>query len=245
MEIATILWREWTFFKHRFFKISFSQMISPTLYLITFGIGLGNKIQIDGKSYLFFLIPGLLSMVTMRNSYSSVAMRISISRLHEKSFETYIYAPTKMANLAIGYILSGAFRGMYASIFVVILSYLSSVDINISINLFFLLFLNSIIFSSLGFIAAMSIDTHYDLNRFTNMVITPMSFLCGTFYSVSTLPWFFKLIVEFLPLTHTTRLIRRVSFGYGIDMFSLLVIIFYIIVFIILSIRICYEEIRD
>ena len=91
----------------------------------------------------------------------------------------------------------------------------------------------------------MSIDTHYDLNRFTNMVITPMSFLCGTFYSVSTLPWFFKLIIEFLPLTHTTRLIRRVNYGYGIDMFSLLIVIFYIIVLIILSIRICYEEIRD
>ena len=77
------------------------------------------------------------------------------------------------------------------------------------------------------------------------MLITPMSFLCGTFYSVAGLPWYFKWIVELLPLTHTTRLIRRLSFGYGLDLFSLLITFIYIVIFIILAIRVCYEEIKD
>lgn len=245
MEIRTILWREWTFFKHRFLKITSSQLISPILYLITFGVGLGGSIEIEGKPYLYFIIPGLLAMNTMRNSYFSVSMRISIARLHEKSFECYIYAPIKMTNLALGYILSGALRGMYAGIFVVALGLIAGGTIKFSLILLLVVFMNSVIFSTLGFIAAMIIDTHYDLNRFTNMVITPMSFLCGTFYSVGNLPWFFKWIIELLPLTHTTRLIRRLSFGYGLDLFSFMITIIYMIILIIFAIRVCYEEIKD
>ncbi len=245
MEITTVLWREWTFFKHRFIKITSSQIINPLLYLFTFGVGLGNSISVEGQPYLYFLIPGLLSMTTMRNSYSAVSMRISITRLHEKSFESYIFSPTRMSHLALGYILAGALRGMYAGLFVLVIGVIFGGNFGITIGLIFVMFLNSVMFSSLGFLAAMIIDTHYDLNRFASMIITPMSFLCGTFYSISNIPWYFKMIVEILPLTHTTRLIRRLSFGYGVDYFSLLISVLYVVFFIILAIRVCYEEIKD
>jgi len=243
MEILTILWREWTFFKHRFLKITTSQLISPLLYLITFGIGLSG-VMVEGEPYLHFIIPGLLAMTSTRASYAAVSMRISISRLHEKSFESYIYSPTRMSHLAIGYILSGALRGFYAGLFTVLIGLITG-SMVWSVMLFVVMFINSVIFSSIGFIAAMTIDTHYDLNRFSNMVITPMTFLCGTFYSVSGLPWYFKSIIELFPLTHTTRLIRRLFFGYGIDGFSLLMSLVYMIVLILFSIRICYEELKD
>lgn len=243
MEILTILWREFTFFKHRFFKITFSQMITPILYLITFGVGLSGVV-VEGKPYLFFILPGLLAMVTTRNSYASVSMRISITRLHEKSFECYIYSPTRMLYFAIGYILSGAFRGMYAGVFTILIGIITG-SMSWSIMLFVVMMINSIIFSSIGFIAAMMIDTHYDLNRFTNMIITPMTFLCGSFYSVAGLPWYLKAVIEWLPLTHTTRNIRRLFFGYGIDGFSLLMSIVFMIFLFIFSVRICYEEIKD
>ena len=96
MEITTILWREWLFLKRRFWRITFSQMVSPLLYFVTFGIGLGRMIDSGGQPYLHYLIPGLLSMTTMRNSYTSVSTRISVMRLHEKSFESYFYSPTKI-----------------------------------------------------------------------------------------------------------------------------------------------------
>lgn len=242
MEIMTILWREFRFFKHRFMKITTSQMITPILYLITFGIGLGNM-QVQGQPYLYFLIPGLLAMTTMRNSYSAVSMRISIARLHEMSFEKYLYAPIRVTYLVLGYVLAGALRGVYAGLFVYLIGLISGASLTMSFSLVFVVFLNGIIFSSLGFLAAMMIDTHYDLNRFTNMIITPMSFLCGAFYSVSGLPFYFKWVIELLPLTHTTRLIRRLIFGYGIDGFSLLIAILYATTFIVIAIRYCYEEI--
>jgi ABC-type polysaccharide/polyol phosphate export permease len=236
------MWREWTFFKHRFIKITSSQLISPLLYLITFGIGLSGVV-VEGKSYLHFIIPGLLAMTSTRSSYASVSMRISITRLHERSLECYIYSPTRMSHFALGYIFSGALRGFYAGLFTVLIGVVTG-SMTWSVMLFVVMMINSIIFSSIGFIAAMTIDTHYDLNRFTSMVITPMTFLCGTFYSVSGLPWYFKSIIELFPLTHTTRLIRRLFFGYGLDGFSLLIALVYMVILLLLSIRICYEEIK-
>lgn len=242
MEFLTILWREWTFFKHRAIKISTSQMISPILYLITFGLGL-NNVTVEGQKYLYFLIPGLLAMTSMRQSYSAVSMRISIARLHEKSFEAYYYAPMPPSQLALGYIIAGGLRGLYAGAYVLLIGLIANSQISITPLLIGVIFLNALIFSSLGYIAAMVIDTHYDLNRFTNMVITPMSFLCGTFYSVSGLPRLLKYFVELLPLTHTTRLIRRLSFGYGLDEFSLLITVFFVVFLIGLSIKLSYDVI--
>lgn len=243
MDFLTIIWRECLFFKHRFFKISTSQMISPVLYLITFGLGLSD-VRVEGQKYLYFLIPGLLAMTSMRQGYSSVSMRISIARLHEKSFEAYYYAPMPPAQMAIGYVLSGAFRGFYAGVFVLIIGFVAKSQIHLSWILFIVVFLNAFIFSALGYIAAMVIDTHYDLNRFSSLVITPMSFLCGTFYSVSGLPKIMKYFVELLPLTHTTRLIRRLSFGYGNDAFSLMIVIFFVVFLMGICIKLSYEVVE-
>ena len=76
-------------------------------------------------AYLYYLIPGLLAMTTMRNSYTSVSTRISVMRLHEKSFECYFYSPTRMYLLAAGHILAGALRGMYSGVFILVLGLVS------------------------------------------------------------------------------------------------------------------------
>ncbi len=243
MGIMTILWREFVFFKHRFFKITASQIVTPLLYLVTFGIGL-SSVTVEGRPYLFFIIPGILAMTTTRNSYSAVSMRIVVSRLHDKSLEMYIYSPTSMFSFAFGSIIAGALRGMYAGLFVIIIGMITK-SMVWSVWLFVIMFINAIIFAAIGFIASMIIDTHYDLTRFSNMVITPMTFLCGSFYSVGGLPFYLKWFVELLPLTHTTRLLRRLYFGRGIDGFSLLVSLVYMVMLILLSVRICYEEIGD
>lgn len=244
MEVMTILWREWIFFKRRFLKITSVAIVSPILYLITFGWGIGHGISMDGKPYLFYILPGIIALTTMRSSYSSVSMRVSVSRLHEKSFETYLTSPTRMYLLALGYILAGAFRGMYAAALILATVGLFGIFININFLFIITCFINCLMFASLGFLAAMIIDTHYDMNRFTTFVITPMSFLCGTFFSVARMPNILRSFIELLPLTHSTRLLRAITFGNKIEGFSLLVIFMYSIIFYILSIRICYEEDR-
>lgn len=240
MEITTILWREWLFLKRRFWRITFSQMVSPLLYFVTFGIGLGRMIDSGGQPYLHYLIPGLLSMTTMRNSYTSVSTRISVMRLHEKSFESYFYSPTKMYLLATGHILAGALRGLYSGIFILILGFVSGAGLSLNGWLLLAVTLNALIFSALGFFAAMIIESHYDMNNFTNIVITPMSFLCGTFFSLDGIPEALKWLVNVMPLTHTTRLIRQLAFGGGVNWASMAVSVLFVIVLWVCSVRECY-----
>ena len=244
MEIKTILWREWIFFKHRFWKITLSQMVTPLLYLITFGYGVGNAISVGGKPYLYFLLPGILAMSTMRNSYAPTSTRVSLTRLHERSFECYIFSPTRMSGLALGHILAGAARGVYAGIFVIAIGIIANVDIVINIWLFLIMFLNAIIFASIGFFAAMIINTHYDLNNFNNIVITPMSFLCGTFFSLEAIPSAIKILIGFLPLTHTTKLLRETAFGMPVNLMEFAIVIVFAAIFLAMSIGICYKEIK-
>ena len=241
MEITTILWREWLFLKRRFWRITFSQMVSPLLYFVTFGIGLGRMIDSGGQPYLHYLIPGLLSMTTMRNSYTSVSTRISVMRLHEKSFESYFYSPTRMYLLATGHILAGALRGLYSGIFILILGFVSGAGLSLNGWLLLAVTLNALIFSALGFFAAMIIESHYDMNNFTNIVITPMSFLCGTFFSLDGIPEALKWLVNVMPLTHTTRLIRQLSFGGGVNWTSMAVAVLFVIVLWACSVRECYR----
>ena len=240
MEITTILWREWLFLKRRFWRITFSQMVSPLLYFVTFGIGLGRMIDSGGQPYLHYLIPGLLSMTTMRNSYTSVSTRISVMRLHEKSFESYFYSPTKMYLLETGHILAGALRGLYSGIFILILGFVSGAGLSLNGWLLLAVTLNALIFSALGFFAAMIIESHYDMNNFTNIVITPMSFLCGTFFSLDGIPEALKWLVNVMPLTHTTRLIRQLAFGGGVNWASMAVSVLFVIVLWACSVRECY-----
>lgn len=242
MEIATILWREWLFLKRRFWRVTCSQMISPLLYYVTFGMGVGRMMDVDGRPYLFYLIPGLLAMTTMRNSYTSVSTRISVMRLHEKSFECYFYSPTRMYLLAAGHILAGAARGMYAGIFILVLGFASGVKLALNGWLLLAVIMNTLIFSALGFLAAMMIKSHYDMNNFTNAVITPMSFLCGTFFSLDGIPAALKWLVELMPLTHTTRLIREISFGGRVSWEAMAVSLGYAIALTACSVWACYRE---
>jgi len=245
MEVLTILWREWIFFKRRFWHITSALIISPLLYIVTFGYGIGDSLIIDGKSYLFYILPGVISLTVMRTSYSAIAMRISISRLHEKSFENYIISPTRMQYLTLGHVLAGSLRGLYAGFLIVLIVSIFGIYLNVGFVFLGICILNSLLFSSLGFIAAMWIDTHYDMNRFTSFVITPMSFLCGTFFSLEEMPSVLKFIIELLPLTHSTQLLRSVVFGKDLSLKSIIIVVFYILVFFILSIKVCYREDRS
>ncbi len=244
MEVMTILWREWIFFKRRFWKITSKTIVPPILYVITFGWGIGSGLSMEGKPYLFYILPGIIALTTMRASYGAISMRVSVSRLHEKSFENYLISPTRMHMLTLGQVLSGALRGMYSAFLIIV--FMSLFGIFIRINLLFILvcFINSLMFASLGFLAAMTIDTHYDMNRFTSFIITPMAFLCGTFFSVGRMPYIVRSFIELLPLTHSTRLLRAISFDYKIEVFSIIVILLYTLIFYILSVRICFEENR-
>ncbi|TAN35314.1 ABC transporter, partial [Patescibacteria group bacterium] len=71
----------------------FSAMVVPVIYLIAFGLGLGKSVRLSGYDYLTFLIPGLVAMSSMNNSYTWVASALNLNRLYFKTFQVFVQAP--------------------------------------------------------------------------------------------------------------------------------------------------------
>ncbi|WIV11798.1 ABC transporter permease [Proteiniborus sp. MB09-C3] len=244
MEVFTVMWREFIFFKRRIGKITSSAVMNPILYLIAFGWGLGRDVIVEGSTYMHFIIPGIIALSTMNTSFNAVAMRINISKLHEKSFEYYLTSPVRMPLMALGHILSGALRGMYAAALIVLVSYLFGIKINIDIYFIIICFLNSFLFSALGYGAALSIDSHYDMNRFTTYIMTPMSFLCGTFFSLNNLPLIIKKIISILPLSHASISLRSIVLSGDFDYKSIFILFIYSVIFYVFGVYMSFREMK-
>lgn len=243
MEIMTVLWREFVFFKKMAFKITSAALVTPILYLIAFGWGLGSDIQIEGATYMQFIIPGVIALSTTRTSFSAVSIRITVSKLTEKSFEYYLTAPIKMYMLTLGHILAGALRGLYAGVMILIISMFFGVKVNVNFWFFVICFLNSFLFASFGYMSAMMIDNHYDMNRFTSFVITPMTFLCGTFFSLEKIPDAMKMVIKYLPLSFTTSSLRGIALGNGFEFSSIVFLAIYSLIFYYVGVRVSYREV--
>ncbi|PAB59041.1 ABC transporter permease [Anaeromicrobium sediminis] len=244
MEICTILWREWIFFKRQLGKITGGAIMNPLLYLIAFGWGFGEDIVVEGYNYMYYLIPGIIALSTMNTSFNAISLRVIVSKIYEKSFEYYLTAPVNIYLLALGHVLAGALRGMYAAFLIIIISYIFGIYIKINLALIFIIFLNSMLFSAFGYYAAILIKSHYQINWFKTYINTPMTFLCGTFFSLEKMPNIVKAIIEILPLTHASRSLRAIALNGQISITSIGVLFMYLIVFYFLSVYASFQEVE-
>lgn len=235
----TILWQEYILVKRKFWTITLSSMVSPVLYLIAFGWGLGGGTTVNGQPYIRFVIPGIIALTTMSASYSNTATSVNVSRIFYKTFEAFMIAPITVRSYALGKIVAGALMGMYSAILIITLSLIFGAGIVITPYFILLIILNCLVFSSVGFTAGVLINSHKTLSKFSSFVITPMSFLCGTFFSLDKMPGIIKDIIWILPLTHTSLGLR----SSGEDLMSMMVhpiiLIIYFIVILYIGIRGC------
>lgn len=230
--VVAVLWREYLFFKSRYKSITLSATIAPLLYLTTFGLGLGKNVHIQGIDYLSFLVPGIVAISTMNTSYSAVALPTSIAKLHDKTLEEYMIAPITNLTFTLGKISAGAIRGVYAAFIILVVAHFFHVQIMYSPLFFLLLLLNCFVFSSLGFLVALLIKTHTDMTRFNNFVMTPMIFVCGTFFSLNNVPNYLRYVIDVLPLTPASQGLRAVALGWSIPIWAPLVQFLYLCVFV-------------
>ncbi|MEN2986654.1 MAG: ABC transporter permease [Thermodesulfovibrionaceae bacterium] len=209
----------------------FSAMMAPIIYLITFGLGLGKTVSLtEGTDYLTFLLPGLVAMSSMNNSYAWVASSLNLSRIYFKTFQILIQSPLKPFSIMIGEVMAGMVKGLFASFLIITVGFI--VPSNFSLNLVFLLALliNCFMFASLGVITGMITKSHEDTATYSNFFIMPMAFFSGTFFSIDRIPMIFKPLIYVMPLTHTNILIRKSYFDLE-GLISLCVILFYSICF--------------
>jgi ABC-type multidrug transport system permease subunit len=105
MDTWTVFWRDWRVLNRRMGKFLLSRMITPVLYLITFGWGLGRGLQVGGSSYLEFLIPGIMALNAMNISFNAVGSSLNIGRLYHKTLEEYLIAPISSFSYVMGKVL--------------------------------------------------------------------------------------------------------------------------------------------
>jgi len=200
-------------------------MAVPIIYLIAFGLGLGRNVQIHNKDYLTFLIPGLVAMSSMNNSYTWIATAFNLNRLYYKTFQVFVQAPISPSAIMIGEVLAGMVKGLFASVLIIMVGFLLPSGFSITPLFVLVLLLNCFLFANLGVITGMLAKSHEDTATYSNFFIMPMAFFSGTFFPVDKIPRFIKPIIYLMPLTHTNIVIRKTALDTeGLVSFTVLVI---------------------
>jgi ABC-2 type transport system permease protein len=223
----TIFWREMLSIRKKFVKFLAGSLVMPSLYLVTFGWGLGRKMNVQGMSYLVFVLPGIIALSAMNNSFSGVAVTLNISKLYYRTIEEILVSPVGPWSIALGRSLAGCFKGLFSAGLLILISLFLHVRMNYTPTFFLVLFLTCFVFASLGVLAAMLARSHEDMTNFTNFVILPMAFLSGTFFPPDRMPEPFATLIMVYPLTHAALALRSIVAGTGVPPRSLIVLFFY------------------
>jgi ABC-type polysaccharide/polyol phosphate export permease len=141
--------------------------------------------------------------------------------------EEYILAPIKHAAYVLGKVLAAVLRSLISSAIILVLAYGFGARLELSGQMLLVLVLNAVIFAEVGFFAAMKISTYEEMSQVNTYILLPMSFLCGTFFTTQALPTVLRWVIEALPLTHTSMLLRSLAGGGEGEILSLLVLAAY------------------
>ncbi len=215
MNWVVIFLKDMLLFQRRLLRLGYviSTLFAPLLYLGAFGLGLGKRVQIPGSSYLDFLLPGLVAMSSMTNSYSWVASSLNMGRLYFRTFQIYLQAPVAPWEIVTGLMLAGVVRGLFASLVILILGLLLGSHLHFNAVFVLALLMNGLVFATFGVVVGLKSRSHEDTATFTNFFIMPMAFFGGTFFPVEEMPWWLQYLIYLLPLTHTNRLFRAPFWG--------------------------------
>ncbi|MGQ9920405.1 MAG: ABC transporter permease [Desulfobacca sp.] len=211
MNWLPIFLREILIFKRRLLRLGYvlSSMLTPLLYLLVFGVGLGKRVVLAGESYLDFLMPGLIAYTAMINAYTWIANGITVSRLFFRNFQVYLQAPVSASAIMVGQVMAGISRGLFAALVLVGCGYLVGSRPAITILSMLTILLNCFAAASFGVIVGLLSRSHDDAATVTNFIMMPMAFFSGTFFPVDEMPRLLQPVILALPLTHVNHLLRQ------------------------------------
>ncbi|BAY76406.1 hypothetical protein NIES25_28550 [Nostoc linckia NIES-25] len=214
----TIFWGDWLDLRARVVQVAASGLISPLIYILAFGLGLGSSIKpgsgISGNydNYLEFILPGMVALSSMTISFGGTTFSICGDRLFSKTFEELLLTPIHPLALHIGKMLAGVVRGLMTSGSVILVAVLLTGNWNFLNPLFLVLVvLNCAVFAGLGVIVGLSVRSLESVGLYNNFIIIPMSFLGATFFDPGTLPAALKVVVYLLPLTYASIGLRAAA----------------------------------
>jgi ABC-2 type transport system permease protein len=180
-----------------------SPVVSTSLYFVVFGAAIGSRItEIDGVEYGAFIVPGLIMLMLMTQSVANASFGIYFPRFIGTIYEL-LSAPVSFLEIVLGYVGAAATKSIILGLIILATSALF-VPIRIAHPVWMLAFLvlTAVTFSLLGFIIGIWADGFEKLQFIPLLIITPLTFLGGTFYSTSVLPPLWQTITLFNPIVY-------------------------------------------
>ncbi len=191
-----------------------SPVLSTILYFIVFGSAIGSRIDnIDGITYSSFLVPGLVMLTILNQSVSNASFGIYFPKFSGTIYEI-LSAPISPFEITCGYVLASATKSVIVGIIILLTSsFFIKLNILYPFWMLILLALISFTFSLFGFIIGIWSDDFQKIQLIPSFVITPLTFLGGSFYSINMLPEFWQKISYFNPMVYLISAFRWSFYG--------------------------------
>ncbi|HAA46039.1 MAG: ABC transporter permease [Halomonas sp. 54_146] len=183
--------------------------ITMTMYFIIFGNLIGSRIgDMGGFSYMDFIIPGLIMMSVITNSYSNVASSF-FSNKFQRSIEEMMVSPMPNWVILSGFVLGGMARGLGVGLIVTVVSlFFTRLTMEHPLLTVLVVVLTSALFSIGGFINALLANKFDDISIVPTFILTPLTYLGGVFYSISMLPDFWQGVSMLNPILYMVNVFR-------------------------------------
>lgn len=203
--------------------------ITMSLYYLIFGSLIGSRIgEMGGVSYMQFVVPGLIMMSILTNSYANVVSSFFGAKFNN-SIEELLVSPIPNYVILWGYVAGGVSRGLLVACIVTAVSlFFTRLEIHNIAIVVAVVMLTAILFSILGLINAVFANTFDDVNIVPTFVLTPLTYLGGVFYSLDLLPSFWATVSQANPLVYVVNAFRygmlgvsdvSVEFAFGMIIF--------------------------
>jgi len=193
-----------------------SPVVSTSLYFVVFGAAIGSRInEVDGVNYGAFIVPGLIMLMLLTQSVSTASFGIFFPRFSGTIYEI-LSAPISSFEIVLGYVGAAATKAVILGLIVLATARLF-VPFGIQHPLIMLLFLllTALTFSLLGFIIGIWADGFEKLQLVPLLIVTPLTFLGGTFYSIDMLPPFWQTLSLLNPVVYLVSGFRWSFYGTG------------------------------
>jgi ABC-2 type transport system permease protein len=235
-DIYSVFWADLRNLKRHWQPTVAGSLVLPLLYLAAFGYGLGRNTTIYGVSYLTFVIPGIVALTAFSTSYEGSSFKLQVDRIFYQSFDELLLSPISLGSIVAGKSLIGLIRGLISAISIILVGVIISPMLMISPLFIFVLIVSCFVFALFGVFVALVIDSHQRMSTFNNLVIVPMTFLCGTFFALNQMPDAAKAALYTLPLTHSSECLRASALGQPFPWLSLMALLGFGLIFFVGSV---------